>query len=65
MLAKNPTCKALGNDMLGNDMIHAGAAAGGAYQCGGIGLWLSSPTRHWMVGGRPEYEEVIRLDISG
>ena len=32
MLAKNPTRKALGDTMLGNDMIHAGTAAGGAYQ---------------------------------
>ena len=32
MLAKNPTRKALGYAMLGNDMIHAGTAAGGAYQ---------------------------------
>jgi len=32
MLAKNPTRKALGDTMLGNDMIHTGTAAGGAYQ---------------------------------
>ena len=32
MLAKNPTRKALGDMMLGNDMIHAGTTAGGAYQ---------------------------------
>src|SRR3954464_228073 len=32
MLAKNPTRKALGDAMLGNNMIHAGTAAGGAYQ---------------------------------
>ena len=30
--AKNPTRKALGDTMLGNDMIHTGTAAGGAYQ---------------------------------
>jgi hypothetical protein len=32
MLAKNPTCKALGDALLGNDMIHTGTTAGGAYQ---------------------------------
>ena len=32
MLAKNTTRKALGDAMLGNDMIHAGTAAGGAHQ---------------------------------
>ena len=32
MLAKNPARKALGDTMLGNDMIHAGSAASGAYQ---------------------------------
>ena len=32
MLAKNPTRKALGDTVLGNDMIHTGTAAGGAYQ---------------------------------
>src|SRR3977135_4080670 len=32
MLAKNPTRKALGDTMLGNNMIHTGTAAGGAYQ---------------------------------
>ena len=32
MLAKNPTRKALGDTVLGNDMIHTGSAAGGAYQ---------------------------------
>ena len=32
MLAKNPTRKALGDTVLGNDMLHTGTAAGGAYQ---------------------------------
>lgn len=32
MLTKNTTRKAFGDAMLGNDMIHAGSAAGGAYQ---------------------------------
>src|SRR5258706_7359761 len=32
MLAKNPTRKALADAMLGNDMIYADTAAGGAYQ---------------------------------
>jgi hypothetical protein len=32
MLAKNPTRKALRHTMLGNNMIHTGTAAGGAYQ---------------------------------
>ena len=32
MLAKNPTRKALGDTVLGNDMIHTGTAAGEAYQ---------------------------------
>ena len=32
MLTKNTTRKALGDTMLCNDMIHAGTAAGGAYQ---------------------------------
>ena len=32
MLAKNPTRKAFGDTMLSNDTIHAGTAAGGAYQ---------------------------------
>ena len=32
MLAKNPTRKTLGDTVLGNDGIHTGTAAGGAYQ---------------------------------
>ena len=32
MLAKDPTRKALGDTMLGNNMIHTDTAPGGAYQ---------------------------------